>query len=172
MFFEFFKTLTCGVGGVRTLVQTTNFQAFYMLISWLIFDRSTDRNTQNFDLATSFLRKGSTIVSASSMGWTSIFRGQWAGLRRKYLSWLLYFAGIKPINIQLIKQQVRMTYCQLLFETWDLRGTPQPSACWHLTIAIAVKSNVDPNRVQRYAFTVGLSRGTKDTSRLCKLRRI
>jgi len=27
-----------GVGGVRTLVQTTSFQAFYMLISRLVFD--------------------------------------------------------------------------------------------------------------------------------------
>jgi hypothetical protein len=29
----FTLTLFCGVGGVRTLVQTTSFQAFYMLIS-------------------------------------------------------------------------------------------------------------------------------------------
>ena len=36
----------CGVGGVRTLVQTTSFQAFYMLSSWLVFDMRPDKNTQ------------------------------------------------------------------------------------------------------------------------------
>ena len=44
----------CGVGGVRTLVQTTSFQAFYMLIPRLIFDPGTDKNTQNLNLGTEF----------------------------------------------------------------------------------------------------------------------
>ena len=42
----------CGVGGVRTLVQTTIYLAFYMLSLWLIFDWSSDKNTQNFNLDT------------------------------------------------------------------------------------------------------------------------
>ena len=43
-----------GAGGVRTLVQTTSFQAFYMLIPRLIFDPGTDKNTQNLNLGTEF----------------------------------------------------------------------------------------------------------------------
>ena len=42
--------LWSGVGGVRTLVQTTNIPAFYMLISWLVFDCETDKNTQTPNL--------------------------------------------------------------------------------------------------------------------------
>ena len=44
----------CGAGGVRTLVQTTSFQAFYMLIPRLFFDPGTDKNTQNLNLGTEF----------------------------------------------------------------------------------------------------------------------
>ena len=36
----------CGVGGIRTLVQTSNTQAFYMLILRLVFDRKQSTDTQ------------------------------------------------------------------------------------------------------------------------------
>jgi len=36
----------CGVGGIRTLVQTSNTQAFYMLILLLIFEPGQRANTQ------------------------------------------------------------------------------------------------------------------------------
>ena len=32
------RDLLCGVGGIRTLVQTSNYNAFYMLSFQLIFD--------------------------------------------------------------------------------------------------------------------------------------
>ena len=35
-----------GVGGIRTLVQTSNTQAFYMLILRLVFDRKQSTDTQ------------------------------------------------------------------------------------------------------------------------------
>jgi len=48
-----------------------------------------------------------------------------------------------------------MTYCQLLFVKRYYRGSAQPSACLYLSAAIAVKSNVDPNkRMQTYAVSV------------------
>ena len=57
-----------------------------------------------------------------------------------------------------------MTYCQLLFVKRYYRGSAQPSACLYLSAAIAVKSNVDPNKriaslmqlVQSYALLRGL----------------
>ena len=35
-----------GVGGIRTLVQTSNTQAFYMLILLLVFELKQRANTQ------------------------------------------------------------------------------------------------------------------------------
>ena len=139
-----FTILICGVGGVRTLVQTTSFQAFYMLSSWLVFDMRPDKNTQRAYLGFLVSCCGKTIGNTNPIGWTSERWTERVVVHQKYLSDLLYFGQIKPINIQLIKQQVRMTYCHLLFVAFDLRGTLQASACWHLTTAIAVKSNVDP----------------------------
>ena len=115
-----------------------------MLISRLVFDCRTDKNTQICNLATENSQMLSNLTFTSPMGWTSVWQTEWAAVYRKYLSNLLYFGKIKPINIQLIKQQVRMTYCQLLFVKRYYRGSPQPSEWWHLTTAIAVKSNVDP----------------------------
>ena len=54
-----------GVGGVRTLVQTMSFQAFYMLISWLVFDSGKDKNTRIHRLNTEILQKLSVITFAS-----------------------------------------------------------------------------------------------------------
>lgn len=41
----------CGVGGVRTLVQTMVPNVFYMLIFWLVFVMDSDKNTQDPTLA-------------------------------------------------------------------------------------------------------------------------
>ena len=62
------KHFDCGVGGVRTLVQTTSFQAFYMLISRLVFDRRTDKNTQTYNLATGISQMLSNLAFTSPMG--------------------------------------------------------------------------------------------------------
>ena len=58
----------CGVGGVRTLVQTTNTLAFYMLISWLVLDCETDKNTQTPNLASKVSPALRNITPASLMG--------------------------------------------------------------------------------------------------------
>lgn len=36
-----------GAGRSRTAVQTSNKNAFYMLILWLIFEFATDKDTQS-----------------------------------------------------------------------------------------------------------------------------
>lgn len=41
-----FEECFCGVGGIRTLVQTSNTQAFYMLILLLVFGIRQRANTQ------------------------------------------------------------------------------------------------------------------------------
>ena len=45
---QYFKS---GAGGSRTLVQTRNTQAFYMLILSLVFDKSKETDTLNLNLA-------------------------------------------------------------------------------------------------------------------------
>ncbi len=59
-----------GVGGFRTLVQTVCPQAFYMLISWLIFDCETDKNTQIHNLDSRVLDLLRIVAKPSSKGWT------------------------------------------------------------------------------------------------------
>ena len=58
----------CGVGGVRTLVQTTSFQAFYMLSSWLVFDMRPDKNTQRAYLGFLVSCCGKTIGNTNPIG--------------------------------------------------------------------------------------------------------
>ena len=120
------------------------FKLSTCLVRWLVFDMRPDKNTQRAYLGFLVSCCGKTIGNTNPMGWTSERWTERVAVHQKYLSGLLYFSRIKPTNIQLIKQQVRMTCCHLLFVAFDLRGTLQASACWHLTTAIAVKSNVDP----------------------------
>ena len=120
------------------------FKLSTCLVRWLVFDMRPDKNTQRAYLGFLVSCCGKTIGNTNPIGWTSERWTERVAVHQKYLSDLLYFGQIKPINIQLIKQQVRMTCCHLLFVAFDLRGTLQASACWHLTTAIAVKSNVDP----------------------------
>ena len=37
----------CGAGRSRTAVQTSNKNAFYMLILWLVFESAPDKDTQS-----------------------------------------------------------------------------------------------------------------------------
>ena len=88
-----------GVGGVRTLVQTKNSQGFYMFSLWLIFDRTTDKDTQ----CTAYLLRSRTFHGAGLVpAWKFEFPGSLPNRRRrgrKYLFDLLYFERIKPYSL-------------------------------------------------------------------------
>ena len=147
------------------------FKLSTCLVRWLIFDMWPDKNTQRAYLGFLVSCCGKTIGNTNPIGWTSERWTERVAVHQKYLSGLLYFSRIKPTNIQLIKQQVRMTCCHLLFVAFDLRGTLQASACWHLTTAIAVKSNVDPKE-RRYKVTKKAPAFLLQTKNLWGLQRI
>lgn len=105
--------LKCGAGGIRTLVQTGNTQAFYMLILLLIFDtkQTTDRQ-----LCAYFLKFSSTdrnfpwLISAFPIPPDPLSQNRTLG---RHLVSLLYFGkNVNPTKLQ-IKQQEQTLRCQL-----------------------------------------------------------
>lgn len=105
--------LHCGVGGIRTLVQTSNTQAFYMLILLLVFVVKQTANSQLYAYLLKFSfpnRSFSGLISAFSMPRNRTSQNRTFG---RHLVSLLYFGkNANPTKLR-IKQQEQTLRCQL-----------------------------------------------------------
>ena len=103
----------CGVGGIRTLVQTSNTQAFYMLILLLVFVVKQTANSQLYAYLLKFSfpnRSFSGLISAFSMPRNRTSQNRTFG---RHLVSLLYFGkNANPTKLR-IKQQEQTLRCQL-----------------------------------------------------------
>ena len=102
-----------GVGGIRTLVQTSNTQAFYMLILLLVFVVKQTANSQLYAYLLKFSfpnRSFSGLISAFSMPRNRTSQNRTFG---RHLVSLLYFGkNANPTKLR-IKQQEQTLRCQL-----------------------------------------------------------
>ena len=108
-----------GVGGIRTLVQTSNTQAFYMLILLLVFVVKQTANSQLYAYLLKFSfpnRSFSGLISAFSMPRNRTSQNRTFG---RHLVSLLYFGkNANPTKLR-IKQQEQTLRCQLNFVARD-----------------------------------------------------
>ena len=109
----------CGAGGIRTLVQTSNTQAFYMLILLLIFVVEQTANSQLCAYLLKFSsdnRSAYQLISAFSMPRNRTSQNRTFG---RHLVSLLYFGkNANPTKLR-IKQQEQTLRCQLNFVARD-----------------------------------------------------
>ena len=107
------NTIICGAWGIRTLVQTSNTQAFYMLILLLVFVVKQTANSQLYAYLLKFSfpnRSFSGLISAFSMPRNRTSQNRTFG---RHLVSLLYFGkNANPTKLR-IKQQEQTLRCQL-----------------------------------------------------------
>ena len=116
-----YQRFLCGAGEIRTLVQTSNTQAFYMLILPLIFVRKQRVNTQlkTYLLRFSFPnRRLSGLIFAFSMPRAQTPRNR--AFARHLVSLLYFGKNVNPTKLQ-IKQQEHTLRCQLNSTARDYR---------------------------------------------------
>lgn len=134
----------CGVGGIRTLVQTSNTQAFYMLILLLIFVIKQTANSQLYAYLLRFSfpnRSFSGLISAFSM---PLNRTSQNRTFERHLVSLLYFGKNANLTKLQIKQQEQTLRCQLNFVARDLRD--RATVLCMLTYPLVLLSKpVNPN---------------------------
>ena len=133
-----------GVGGIRTLVQTSNTQAFYMLILLLVFVVKQTANSQHYAYLLWFSsdnRSAYQLISAFSMPRNRTSQNRTFG---RHLVSLLYFGkNANPTKLR-IKQQEQTLRCQLNFVARDLRD--RATVLCMLTYPLVLLSKpVNPN---------------------------
>jgi len=114
----------CGVGGIRTLVQTRKQSAFYMLIFILFVGKERDWRHQTQSLSSLF-RKGAEASPVLSPIYLHHLIGTLRSHSIRVMSCSGTCAGIKRwIYYTSITQQERNYYCQLKFCRLRLKCKP------------------------------------------------
>lgn len=144
-FNQLIVSVFCGAGGIRTLVQTSNTQAFYMLILLFIFDLKQRANTQFQAYLLEFSSFGQSpqrLISAFPMPQT---RSPQNGAAVRHLVSLLYFGKNAYPTMLRIKQQEQTLRCQLKSCSKGLKRSRYGSLHAYLPIDLAVETS-QPHR--------------------------